>query len=210
MAHRRADAAGAGGGPAAPEAPGPRDLNAAVADMEPILHRVAGCNVEVAVSLAAGLPEVRAGSGKLEQVLLNLAANARDAMPQGGKLTIQTQPASEARAILVVTDTGCGMDAQTKKRLFEPFFTTKGEGKGTGLGMAIIQDAVGHCGGSVEVDSTPRPGDGCPHLSSPGERGGRQPAARDGATTRVGGAGRRSGVTTPNAVGDSRDRWTEM
>jgi signal transduction histidine kinase len=136
--------------------PGPHDLNAAVREMEPILRRVAGHNVEVAVRLA-DLPFVLAGRGQLERVLLNLVANARDAMPQGGKLTIETRHL-EGKALLSVTDTGCGMDCETKARLFEPFFTTKGEGKGTGLGMAIIHDAVRACGGSVEADSAPGEG----------------------------------------------------
>ena len=141
-----------------PGTPGPHDLNAAVSDMEPILRRVAGKNVEVAVSLAADLPAVVAGRGQLERVLLNLVANARDAMPQGGKLTIETRPAGSGKALLAVTDTGCGMDCDTKARLFEPFFTTKGEGKGTGLGMAIVHEAVRSCGGSVEADSAPGKG----------------------------------------------------
>jgi signal transduction histidine kinase len=141
-----------------PGTPGPHDLNAAVRDMEPILRRVAGSNVEVAVSLAADLPSVVAGRGQLERVLLNLVANARDAMPQGGKLTIETRPDGLKRALLTVTDTGCGMDGETKARLFEPFFTTKGEGKGTGLGMAIVHEAVRSCGGSVEADSAPGQG----------------------------------------------------
>ncbi len=140
---------------ARPEAPGPRDLNAAVADMDPILRRVAGPNVEVEVALASELPAVLAGAGQVEQVLLNLVANARDAMPQGGRLTIRTEGPRDERAVLVVADSGCGMDDQTKARLFEPFFTTKCAERGTGLGMAIVHGAVQRCGGRIEVDSAP-------------------------------------------------------
>jgi signal transduction histidine kinase len=139
------------------EGAGPCALNPTVCDLAPILRRVVGWNVEARLALAEGLPAVLADRSRLEQVLLNLAANARDAMPDGGTLTIETRLAG-GRVVLSVADTGVGMDAATKGRVFEPFFTTKGEGQGTGLGMAIVRDAVAECGGAVEVDSEPGKG----------------------------------------------------
>ena len=134
------------------EAPAALSLNAAIRAMEPILRRVAGADVEVRLLLDEGLPPVVATAAHLDQVLLNLAANARDAMPCGGSLTLATR-LEEGWALLEVADTGCGMDAATLARMFDPFFTTKAEG--SGLGMAIIRDAVSRCGGSVEAESEP-------------------------------------------------------
>jgi signal transduction histidine kinase len=107
-----------------------------------------------------GLGCVRADRGQVEQVLLNLALNARDAMPQGGRLTIELAnaegPAAHVR--LAVADTGLGMSAEVLERVFEPFFTTKGPGKGTGLGLFTVHEIVKQLGGEVRVSS--RPGQG--------------------------------------------------
>ena len=142
-------------------------LNAVVEGFQKILRRVIGEDIELATSLAPDLGAVRADVGQLEQVLMNLAVNARDAMPTGGKLTIETanverEPEGardpEARAVrpyvmLAVSDSGCGMDAATKARIFEPFFTTKEAGKGTGLGLATVYGIVQQAGGLIWVYS---------------------------------------------------------
>jgi PAS domain S-box-containing protein len=142
------------------------DLGAAVAQTQKMLRRLIGEDVELAVTRAPGPAPVKADPGQLEQVLLNLAINARDAMPQGGRLTVEVQvveldgayAATHLRvrpgafALLAVSDTGCGMDAATQARAFEPFFTTKGE-KGTGLGLATVYGIVEQAGGHVTVYS---------------------------------------------------------
>jgi signal transduction histidine kinase len=143
------------------------DLGALVQDDERMLRRLIGEDVRLEVVAPSGPAPVEADRAQIGQVLLNLAANARDAMPQGGTLTLETRtvllsPAEAARhegvrpgryAVVAVGDTGCGMDADTLDRVFEPFFTTKAEGKGTGLGLATVDAVVRRNGGFVSVES---------------------------------------------------------
>jgi two-component system cell cycle sensor histidine kinase/response regulator CckA len=143
------------------------DLNLIVADIRVMLARLIGEDVTVVVGLGAALAPVKADRGQVEQIVLNLAVNARDAMPNGGTLTIRTANveldedyAKTHLAVtpgpyvaLTVTDTGTGMTPEVQARLFEPFFTTKGPGKGTGLGLATVHGIAVRSGGSVTVDS---------------------------------------------------------
>jgi two-component system cell cycle sensor histidine kinase/response regulator CckA len=143
------------------------DLNVIVADMRMLLGRLIGEDVEVVLALGRAVASVKADRGQVEQIILNLAVNARDAMPNGGTLTIETANigAEACRAkghfavapgpcvALTVTDTGTGMTPEVRARLFEPFFTTKGVGKGTGLGLAMVHGIVARNAGSVSVES---------------------------------------------------------
>jgi len=141
------------------------DLNSVVDNLKKILQRVIGEDVELTTVLAAELAAVKADVSQIEQILMNLAVNARDAMPTGGKLTIETtnvdyDPERQQRSdgstefvMLAVTDTGTGMDEATKARIFEPFFTTKQPGKGTGLGLATVYAIVTQAGGFIWVYS---------------------------------------------------------
>src|SRR6266436_998135 len=126
------------------------DLNALVSDMGTMLKRLIGMHIELTAKLSTTVCQVKAEQSQIEQVLVNLVVNARDAMPEGGKLLIETSnlDVNESLAgsfpflqpgpyvLLTVSDTGIGMDADTRRHIFEPFFTTKGPGKGTGLGLA--------------------------------------------------------------------------
>jgi two-component system cell cycle sensor histidine kinase/response regulator CckA len=147
------------------------DLNAVVADAESMLRRLIGEDILLVTRLEANLGSVKMDRGQLDQVILNLAVNARDAMPNGGTLTLETRnmtlnPSAGARmevipgpyVVLEVVDTGCGMDEFVKGQLFEPFFTTKEVGKGTGLGLATVYGIVKQSAGNIDVESAPGQG----------------------------------------------------
>ena len=142
------------------------DVNDLVRSIEDMLQRVIGKEVSIETRLADTLACVKADAAQLEQVIVNLAANARDAMPRGGRITIATShttmtetPGAEDApvrcVVLTVSDTGTGMDERTRARIFEPFFTTKELGKGTGLGLATVYGTVKQLGGHISVESTP-------------------------------------------------------
>src|SRR5205085_5927074 len=161
------------------------DLNEVVGDMQRMLHRLIGEHIELIRIPAAELGHVQVDPGQLQQVILNLVINARDAMPHGGKLILETanveidEAAAQQQAplrpgsfvMLAVTDTGIGMDSETQAHMFEPFYTTKEHGKGTGLGLATVYGIVRQSGGSIAVTS--RPGTGTtfkiflPRVSAP-------------------------------------------
>lgn len=128
------------------------EINAVVSTMAKLLGRLLGRDIAIQLKLAPSLRPVQADAGGLEQILLNLCVNARDAMPKGGTLTIETLPTPE-HVVLKVTDTGTGIDPQVLPRIFEPFFTTKAEGKGTGLGLATVYGLSQAFGGTVSVSS---------------------------------------------------------
>jgi CheY-like chemotaxis protein len=143
------------------------DLNAVIHGMDPLMRRLIDAHVKIDYQLVADLGPITADTTLIEQILLNLVVNARDAMPNGGLVTIETAdvmllptetrafpevPAGQYRRLRVI-DTGCGMDAATLARVFEPFFTTKAPGKGTGLGLATVYANVRQCRGHIVVDS---------------------------------------------------------
>ncbi len=143
------------------------DLNDLLAGMDKMLRRLVGEDVELEVVRAQALGQIRADPSNVEQVLMNLVVNARDAMPTGGTLTLETGnvdldadyarehvgSSAGAHVMLAVTDTGIGMDESTRAQIFEPFFTTKGPGKGTGLGLSTVFGITQQCGGSMWVHS---------------------------------------------------------
>lgn len=137
----------------------PVDIDAAVVDTEKMLRRVIGENIELITRLASSGRRVVTDPGQVVQVVMNLALNARDAMPSGGTLEIDTrvEPGS-GDVLLRVADTGTGMPADVVARIFDPFFTTKGVGHGTGMGLAVVDGIVRRAGGSIEVASTPGEG----------------------------------------------------
>jgi len=148
------------------------NLNTIVETIETMLQRLIGEHIYLVTALDPSLGHVKADPGQMEQVIMNLAVNARDAMPKGGKLIIETAnvkiPSTNAcaagtlspghYAVLRVRDTGCGMDRDTQTRMFEPFFTTKGQGQGTGLGLATVYGIVKQSDGHIMVESHPGKG----------------------------------------------------
>ncbi|MEW6719267.1 MAG: PAS domain S-box protein, partial [Thermodesulfobacteriota bacterium] len=147
-------------------------LNGVVADLMKLVSKVVGEHIEIRTFLAEGLPTVRADAGQMEQVVMNLVLNARDAMPGGGQLLIETGVAELDEefvrlhpfmrigryVVLSVSDTGCGMDSTTRERVFEPFFTTKAPDKGTGLGLAVVYGIVKQHNGFIHLYSEPGKG----------------------------------------------------
>ena len=144
----------------------PLDLNAVVTEVEQLLKRTLGEDIEIVTSLPSGVHPIQGDATQLQQVLMNLAVNARDAMPRGGTLTIETTnvaPGKTSRGSapatglveLRVSDTGCGMNDATKAHIFEPFFTTKELGRGAGLGLATVYAIVQGMGGTIDVSSDP-------------------------------------------------------
>jgi PAS domain S-box-containing protein len=145
------------------------NLNERVMNIVEMMQRVIGEDIHLAVNLDPQLGQVKADAGQMEQVIMNLVVNARDAMPEGGRLELKTHsiriketdplPHEELHpgsyAVLMVRDSGCGMDAETLAHIFEPFFTTKERGKGTGLGLATVYGIVTQSGGSIAVESEP-------------------------------------------------------
>jgi PAS domain S-box-containing protein len=136
-------------------APCDLDLAATVAATTGLLGRLLGGQIDVAAEFAADTPWVRGDAGLIEQIVMNLSVNARDAMPRGGTLTIRTHRGPKGEAVLTVADTGVGMTAEVQARLFEPFFTTKEVGKGTGLGLATVYGATQALGGEIHWQSEP-------------------------------------------------------
>lgn len=142
------------------------ELNDVVSKISRMLERLVGEDIRISLHLTSGLGQIKADPGQLDQVLVNLVVNARDAMPNGGQVTIETQTVDlddksailqgvppGRYAVLLVSDTGCGMDEATKARVFEPFFTTKEVGKGTGLGLSMVFGVVKQSGGTVTIYS---------------------------------------------------------
>jgi two-component system, cell cycle sensor histidine kinase and response regulator CckA len=163
------------------------DLNAVVTNMTQMLRRLIGEDIELSMSLCPDLGHVRADPGQIEQVIVNLAVNARDALPSGGRITVSTANVDilprDASAhpdirpgphvLLSMEDTGLGMNQEVRSHLFEPFFTTKEKGKGTGLGLATVYGIVSQSGGHIRVESAPGRGSAfrifLPRMDAPGD-----------------------------------------
>jgi two-component system cell cycle sensor histidine kinase/response regulator CckA len=140
-------------------------LNDVVTEVRNLLTRLIGENIELVAELGEDLGVVKMDPAQVQQIILNLVLNARDAMPDGGRVTLATRNCDapvrpdeqnqvcDSWVALAVSDTGCGMDAETRSRLFEPFFTTKKPGQGNGLGLATVHRIVTHEGGTIEVES---------------------------------------------------------
>ena len=185
------------------------DLNTVVGALTPMLRRLIGEDIDVVTELAPDLGLIRADPAQIDQVIMNLAVNARDAMADGGRLTLSTarldvdagpthgqETPPGAYVVLRVADTGIGMDSATLERIFEPFFTTKEVGKGTGLGLSTVYGIVTQSGGFIGVDSAPGRGTVFTiHLPLvAGRRGsGRAARARGGRPTRAGDGAARGG-----------------
>ena len=145
------------------------DLNAVITEITQLIHRLIGEDIVLSTLLSSGEAYVIADKGQLEVAIVNLAINARDAMPHGGKLTISTsrgrvsEPVGNGKSklapgpciALTVSDTGVGMDADVRERIFEPFFTTKEPGHGTGLGLATVYSIVDQSGGQIRCTASP-------------------------------------------------------
>ncbi len=145
------------------------DMNVIACETEKFLKRVIGEDIELCLKLTDESLDILADRGQIEQVLMNMVTNARDAMPQGGTLTIETKPVEIDEdfrlshgfgergryALISVSDNGAGMDMETKTRVFEPFFTTKEVGRGTGLGLSIAYGIIKQHNGHISVDSEP-------------------------------------------------------
>jgi CheY-like chemotaxis protein len=148
------------------------DLNEVLRSMERLMSRVLGEDIAIQFAMAVELGSVRADRGQLEQVIMNLAVNSRDAMPRGGRLVLETSNLELDEAyttahfalppgpyvVLSVSDTGCGMDDRARERAFEPFFTTKGLGRGTGLGLSTVFGIIKQSEGAIAVHSAPGQG----------------------------------------------------
>lgn len=140
-------------------APKKINLNTIINDQKKLLHSALGRQIEMKFQLTSGLPDILADVGSLEQILMNLVLNARDAIKDQGKVTIRTIPIENNKKVLLeITDTGQGFDEATKAKLFQPFFTTKEPDKGTGLGLASVQRLMHKMSGSVTVESQPGQG----------------------------------------------------
>jgi two-component system, cell cycle sensor histidine kinase and response regulator CckA len=148
------------------------DLNKVVSDTRKMLRRMVGEDIVIKTSLDPELGHVRIDPGYLVQVLMNLAVNARDAMPRGGTLTLTTRTVGRD-SLIEVADTGCGMTPEVKARAFEPFFTTKGLSHGTGLGLSVVHGIVDQAGGRIELESEPGLGTTLwiylPHVDAPAD-----------------------------------------
>ena len=165
------------------------ELNAIISGLDRMLRRLIGEDIELVTVMGEGVGLVEVDPGQLEAALVNLAVNARDAMPEGGSLTIETSVTGAGQARIAVTDTGTGMTEEVQRHIFEPFFTTKEPGKGTGLGLATVYGIVKQSGGSITVHSEPDRGTvflvDLPRVSAPETAGAVAGAAAPGGTETI-------------------------